>query len=363
MIQNHRAVDSEAVNVLGGFTLDWLSNRLFAPNAAVALILFTNSTQAQIPTPAHVPQALPPAVRLPLAEKSARLEERRAAILASATSHNEQCRSVPAGTPEASHCAASRDRLLFVIREINGHLGEFRKSIEVAVAAETARLTSRDNELAAAIERDIVAIRRLGFERSSRDFAQWEQLGGDAQAQFESEVLAAAADVVAGRITDRLLESFSRFGPREAGRWIRALENADVDPKPTELIRVIRKVGNTRDKSQIADDAAAIIVGIERVQQAMAARTREDWLLWKLDLMCDLVSPSHNKACHTFKTISTLTLASVYNNVTRRVAIHEVERLTSMTEDQLRSLRRINDLMIRHTREQRDVRALIRDLN
>lgn len=57
-----------------------------------------------------------------------------------------------------------------------------------------------------------------------------------------------------------------------------------------------------------------------------------------------------------------LTVASLYNNVARRVAINEVERLTAMTEGQLRALAKINELMVKHVKERNDVRAKLKEL-
>lgn len=73
-------------------------------------------------------------------------------------------------------------------------------------------------------------------------------------------------------------------------------------------------------------------------------------------------SPPGNASCNAFKTVGKLTVASLYNNVARRVAINEVERLTAMTEGQLRALAKINELMVKHVKERNDVRAKLKEL-
>jgi hypothetical protein len=55
-------------------------------------------------------------------------------------------------------------------------------------------------------------------------------------------------------------------------------------------------------------------------------------------------------------------VASLYNNLARRVAINEVERLTAMTEGQLRALAKINELMVKRVKERNDVRAKLKEL-
>ena len=223
---------------------------------------------------------------------------------------------------------------------------------------EKTRLTARDRELSAAIERDVRAIRRLGFDRRAEDFAEWEMLAAEAKAQFETEVLDAATAIIADKITNRVLESFSRFDAAKASRWIGMLDN--VDPRPTEVIRLIRKVGDIPNKGDAVEDAKMIVAFIERLQQGGAAQHREDLLLLGMDLMCDVVPPPGDASCNAFKTVGKLTVASLYNNVARRVAVKEVEQLTTLTEAQLRALAKINELMTRHVQERNDVRVRLK---
>jgi predicted transglutaminase-like cysteine proteinase len=72
-------------------------------------------------------------------------------------------------------------------------------------------------------------------------------------------------------------------------------------------------------------------------------------------------SPS-DEQCNNFKTIGKLTFASLYNYAARRVAINEVERLTTMTEQQLRALAKINELIVKRVKERNDVRAKLKAL-
>ena len=227
-------------------------------------------------------------------------------------------------------------------------------------AAEKKRLTVQEKDLAARIERDIIAIRRLGFDRRAEDFAEWESLGKDAKAQFEKEVIDAATDTVAGKVGDNLLKSFSRFDMAKAGRWLKLLEK--VEPRPVELIALINKVAAAGNKAQMTNEAALILQGIERIQSAQAAQGRDELLLLGLDLMCDVVPPPGDAHCSAFKTVGKLTAASLYNNAARRVAVNEVDRLTRMTESQLKALARLNELLTRHVKERNEVRAKLREL-
>jgi len=44
------------------------------------------------------------------------------------------------------------------------------------------------------------------------------------------------------------------------------------------------------------------------------------------------------------------------------VALNEIERLTTMTEDQLRGLAKINDVLVKHIKERNEVRARLKKL-
>jgi hypothetical protein len=58
-----------------------------------------------------------------------------------------------------------------------------------------------------------------------------------------------------------------------------------------------------------------------------------------LDVACDLVPAEPlNSQCEAFRSISKLTVASLFNNANQHVASLEIGRLTQMTESELRGL-------------------------
>lgn len=308
----------------------------------------------------EIPAALPEDVRAPLIAKRQPLARQKLALIDEGKSINQQCAKVEKGSEQYQDCLARHTRFTAGIQTLWSKVDQLTDEIDRAIDAEIERLTARDKELTAALDRDTNAIRNLGFARRAEDFAEWEKLGADAKAQFEKEVIDAATDQIVGKVNDHLLESFRHFDAAKAGRWVKLLEK--VEPRPTELIRLIRKVGDIPDKARAVEDAAKIVQGIERLQQAFTAQTREDLLLLGMDLICDVVPPPGDASCNAFKTIGKLTVASLYNTVARRVAINEVERLTTMTEGQLRALAKINELMVKHVKERNDVRAKLKEL-
>ena len=240
-------------------------------------------------------------------------------------------------------------------------------SVDPAPTAERKRLAARDQQITEAIARDVTAIKNLGFARRAEDFAEWERLGADAKASFEKEIVDTATDAAIAKVRGRVLEGFKSFDEAQAARWIGRL--AKVQPRPVELIGLIEGLAKVKDKAKIAESAELVLDRIEQLQKAGQlaqpagrGQAREDLLLVGLDLVCDVVPAPGDRSCKLFKTTSKLTVASLYNNASRRVAVREVERLTTMTEAQLHALARINELMVKHVRERNEVRAKIKQL-
>lgn len=320
----------------------------------------SGAVSAQVPVLPDVPSALPAEVRRPLDAMRAPVEVLRKAILDDGARHNARCTSVRAETPEALECAASRQQILARIKELGEATDHLDHEITAAVAAEHKRLVARDSALTLAITRDIREIKTLGFDRRAEDFVAWEKLGKDGQAQFTKQLTDAATDLVIERVRSNLLDGFKSFDQTKAARWVGKLNK--VNPKPVELIGIIERVGRARDKSKIVADAEVILDKIELLQTLREAESREDILLLGLDLICDVVPPPGNISCNAYKTTGKLAAAAAYSSVSWLVAVHEVERLTTMNEQALRALAKLTDLLVRHVSERNEVQARIREL-
>ncbi len=323
---------------------------------------------AQVPALPVVPAALPAEPSRPLLVKRAQIEQQRKGVLDAGARHNERCRAVKEDSPEHRDCVASRDRLGAQIKALRAAADALEDEIDAAVALEKKRLSVRDGEISAAIERDVTAIRRLGFDRRAEDFAEWEKLGAEAKARFEKEIIDSATDAAIAKVRGSVLDGFKSFDDAQAARWIGRL--AKVEPRPVELIALIERLAKVKDKAQIAESAELVLDRIKKLQKAGqalqpagAAQAREALLLMGLDLVCDVVPPPGDKSCKAFKAAGKLTAASLYNNAARRVALDEVERLTAMTEEQLRALAKINQLLVAHIQDRNEVRAKLRALD
>jgi len=330
---------------------------------AICLLLtlgLSSAALGQIPAMPEIPTALPDAVREPLIVKRKPWAEEKLKLLEEGKALNAACQNLERGSERHKNCLARQASFDGRVVALRGAFATLETEIDAAIDAEIARLEARDKELTAGLEKDAEAIRNLGFARRAEDFAEWEKLGSDAKAQFEKEVVDAATDQVAGKISDHLMASFQNFDAAKADRWITLLNK--MEPKPAALIQKIRTVGSAADKARVIEDAKEILTGIERLQAAGSAASREEMLLLSMDLFCDLVPPAANDSCNAFKTVGKLTFASLYNNAARRVALNEVERLTTMTEQQLRALSKLNELTVKHVKERNEVRAKLKEL-
>lgn len=321
---------------------------------------FSAAALGQIPAMPEIPVALPDAVREPLIVKRKPWAEEKLKLLEEGKALNQACQNLEEGSDRHKACLARKASFDGRVVALRAAFAALQTEIDDAIDVEIARLEARDKELTAGLEKDAEAIRNLGFARRAEDFAEWEKLGADAKAGFEKEIVDAATDQIAGKLSDHLLDSFKHFDAAKAGRWVGLLEK--VEPKPVELIALIQKVGSVADKAAMVEQAEAILKGIERLQQGSAAKTREDLLLLSMDLFCDIMPPAEAASCNAFKTVGKLTFASLYNNAARRVALNEVERLTTMTEQQLRALAKLNELTVKHVKERNDVRAKLKAL-
>lgn len=229
---------------------------------------------------------------------------------------------------------------------------------------EKERLMARERELSAAIDRDLKAIRDMGFDRRAEDFAEWEKLAADAQSEYEAEIKGIIIDVIVDKSRASLLEGFKRFDAAKGARWIAFLESQD--PKPVELIAAIRRVSRLRSKGRAAYDAKHVVMLVDKLNQSIEVKDIKTALPALLDLVCDAFPKQPiNKQCEVFRAESKWAIAALYNYAARHFAISEVERLTQMTEAQLIRLREMvgqDGIFKKHVRERNEVRARLKEL-
>lgn len=211
--------------------------------------------------------------------------------------------------------------------------------------------SARRRQLEIQIARDMQAIRNLGFARRAEDFEEWERLSENAREEFWNQVASELTNLVLDKSRDKLLKGFKHFDERKGDRWIAFLDSHE-NPPPPELIEAIRRVSRMRNKGRAAYDAKYIVDGIKKLNKSQKAKDLQTTAPVLLDLVCDVVPQKPlNRPCKLFRTAAKLTVASLYNNATRRVASAEVERMTTLNERQLHHLNRLQKVLAQHVKE------------
>jgi hypothetical protein len=275
------------------------------------------------------------------------------------------CSAVEEDTPKQQDCIAWLNQLT---EEVNRHVqatNDLSTAISAAVTIERKSLEAQEKVLTQAIATDLTAVRNLGFDRRAEDFEEWEKLATDAQREFQHTVIAEFTGVVVSYTQDGILSGFKNLDQAKVEGWIAVLMKQD--PPPTELIGVLRGMASVieRDgvRQRLAYDAKHLATLIENVTKSAKVIGWKDGLPVLLDIVCDGVpNEAVAQRCKVFKATAASTVASVYNNAARRVALNEIERLTTMTEDQLRGLAKINDVLVKHIKERNEVRARLKKL-
>jgi hypothetical protein len=247
------------------------------------------------------------------------------------------------------------------IASVQKYNSEMASRVKVETGEVIARLAAQEKTLTQAIERDLTAVQNLGFDRRAQDFEEWEKLAANAQREFENSVSAELTGLIAFKVKGGIITGVKNLDQAKVGRWIAALMKQD--PPPVEIIAVLQRLAvvGDHDRIKLATDAKYLAKLIENVAKGAKVVGWEDSLPVLLDIVCEAF-PAEAGACKLFKATATVTVASVYNYATRRVADAEIERLTSLTESELKALANLNGLLIKHVTERRETRSRLNEL-
>ena len=221
---------------------------------------------------------------------------------------------------------------------------------------EKRRIDLRILELDDKIQQDQQAIRNLGFDKRAADFEQWVDLSQEAKSRFEEQVKEVLIDRIVGAVQGGLLAGFENMDRARVERWIEFLERQN--PRPVELISLLKPLGGSLDRALLSERARRLVAYLEISYATARARTRDEKLKVALMTVCEVFpQAAYRAACEAFRDTSSITFAAVNNNITRRVAFHQIDRITTMTEQQLQSLKTLSELMVRHVQDRRQLQV------
>ena len=330
----------------------------------LAALCLVPQAHAAIPALPDIPAALPEAVREPLIAKRTTLLLKRQELITEGEANTRQCTNVKQGSAEHQACLSKLGQFNAKVEALRGERDKLADEVDAAIAAEIHRLQVEDARLTRSIITDITAINNLGFARRAEDFEEWVKLAKGAQKQFEDECKTQAIDIVTSLAQEKMLDAFKGIDNARIKRLIEILEKKK-DPTKEATLKALRELlaAKAIQRADLAKAAAVAATAIDRGVQGALAEKREDQLRLWMDMICDFSDMTEvMKGCHLIKSELLVVTAAVYNNASRRVARHEIERLTQMTEDQLRGLKKINEVLTKHVKERNAVRAKIKEL-
>jgi hypothetical protein len=194
------------------------------------------------------------------------------------------------------------------------------------------------------IKRDQEAIRRLGFGQMVQGIQDWQDLAKDARAGFESDALDMLLASAKGANT-----GIGSLNPPRANAIVSQLRAAGIDSEP--LYQAIRNLAVTPGKAAKARYLNNVINGISNVKNGITLNQN----LGKGDIESQLEVLSAvlgmletNVELAYLATDLKFTTSSIYNNATRRLASGGIEKLSSLTEKDLQSLKNLSDVLRTH---------------
>lgn len=202
------------------------------------------------------------------------------------------------------------------------------------------------------------AIRRLGFQQRAQDVEDWERLSDEAQGRLMSDVF----DVLLAS-AQKGIKTVGSLSPPMANRAISRLRAAGINspylneairrvavvpgkpPKAQDIHNLLDKVGKTKDAVVLAShDANDLESRLEALSTVLG------WLQ---------TNPTLALLAADFR----FTTSSLYNNATRRLSVGQIEKLTSLNEQDLRALKVLSEQLRNDIQELKEAKQRAGELS
>ncbi len=334
---------------------------------SVALLL-QMSAIAQIVIP-EVPSGLSNERKEDLYKIESALNNKKAVLEQKVKAFNAKCteKDIPESNKQLiAECTTDQAAIESDKASLRADIGVYLKNIESSKGAMAADLEKEIAELHRKIESDKTAIRNLGFDKRQEQFEEWEKLSAEKKKEFEAQTLK-ALKTSATSLFEIGLKSAATTGGKNAIEFLdhnsaaevrRKLEQMGIaDPYFLELVDKVAKAKNKEEKLKVGIDFAENLknkikggVGIEE----NIKNGRTDDAAWDaaLFLMNTMFPDPRLKAISTLGTEEArVMLYEIQWGSTELVAANQVRKLTSLTEEQLKILVPLTDLMEKHVRE------------
>lgn len=278
----------------------------------------------------------PESLRAQLESKKLDLLDQRKALHARVDALRDRCRGIETDSERDRQCHAEKDSLETEMQSHANAVLAFKQTLTEAVQA-------RIDELHKTIHRDEEAVQKnLGFAKRGEDLETWQGMSASAQTEFEQqtqEALKESSLALAEAGVQVGIKKLGSLSPPVANRWITQLKAVGVTN--TDLFDAIRAVAQTSGKPEMAEAVRQLIDRMKMAQDLDEISKGGENAKWKAaatGLSLVIPDPRLNALAQISLQDARFLFYSVNNNITRRVALHEVDRITSLNEEQLKVL-------------------------
>jgi hypothetical protein len=338
---------------------------MIAFSIAIGLSVYlAGAPAARALQPADVPANLPETQRASLLQTKARLEKERDDLLARIETHNAGCpKDLPEDSPKLAPCQREQQQLN---SDQAGYLAKVKQ-----FNTEVARAATRPSEGAAPVDPNIArlekqiasdeeAIRRLGLKKRAADFEEWSNLTEQARNQFISETLRILARLAIDEASIGLKSQTSTLSssltPKKAEDIILRLEqNGATNPDLATAIRALSRATTVKERT----DAANKIIGATTAAiKQLAGTSSPDKTKAVVEGFCETAADIGSKKLglvgwQTRALVSgaELTAELGFAFGEQHIAESTIQQLDHMTEEQLKSVQKLSEVMRKHVAE------------
>ena len=223
--------------------------------------------------------------------------------------------------------------------------------------ADVARLkTERIAELPRQIASDEEAIRRLGFQKRADEFTEWENFSRDKRDEYEQEVIQIIINLaideaasLAGKAGERKVAPLTKW---DSNRWVKYLKSKNIN-----WVWLNEKLAGFAVAKNRAERIVAVKVVMEGMgeaaKKAVEARPGAPKLeLYKAvgETCLEFVGNHHSPQMRLLVAELELTSATVYESAAQNVSKYRIEKLTQMTEQQLKDQQVLLKVLQKHVK-------------
>jgi hypothetical protein len=194
-------------------------------------------------------------------------------------------------------------------------------------------------DLQSRIEKDKNAIRALHVNAIADGIEEWQTLSEKARADLMSQ----AFDMILVN-AQVAMKAGGSLNPPSANKAISKLKSVGIDID--KLNAAIRKLAATPGKPPRAEDINAVLEGMSRGKDLASMAKAEGDTASRLEALSTVLGwYQTSPALAYLATDLSFTTASIYNNLTMRESRSQIDQLTTLSEEDLRSLKTLSKLL------------------